>query len=86
MNNQIKVKEENSMEELNPWNREVNLLERMLNNHDLIMKEGKDDREVARKPKVGASKARVSIEDNNSNLKQRKGGKSKKQNMNQSKK
>jgi len=89
VNSQIKVKEENSMEEFNPWNREVNLLEKVLNNHDSIMKEGKDDREAASKPKFGARKARVnigvSIEDNNSNLKQRKGGKSRKQNMNQSK-
>jgi len=73
VNSQIKVKEENSMEELNPWNREVNLLEKVLNSHDSIMKEGKGDGEVARKPKVGASKARVSIgvsiENNNSNLK-----------------
>ena len=34
LNNQIKVKEENSMEEFNPWNREVNLLEKVLNNHE----------------------------------------------------
>jgi len=38
VNSQIKVKEEKSMEELNPWNREVNLLEKVLNNHDSIMK------------------------------------------------
>ena len=49
VNSQIKVKEENSMEELNPWNREVNFLERVLNSHDPIMKEGKDDREAASK-------------------------------------
>ncbi len=47
VNNQIKIREEdNSVEEINPWNGEINLLERMLNNHDLIMKEGKDDREA----------------------------------------
>jgi len=95
------------MEEINPWNGEINLLERMLNSHDLIMKEGKDDREAANKPKneaskrevnigviasvearaskpkVGASKEKVSIEDNNNNLKQREGDRSMEQNMDQ---
>ena len=62
MNSQIKVKEENSMEELNPWNRKVILVERVLNSHDPIIKEGKDDREKISKPKVGASKREVSKE------------------------
>jgi len=46
MNIQINLKEENSMEEFNPWNREINLLEKVLNSHDSIMREGKDDREA----------------------------------------
>jgi len=50
--NQIKVKEEDSEEEFNPWNKDVKLLERVLNSHDSIMKEGKDDREAASKAKV----------------------------------
>jgi len=53
------------------------------------MKEGKDDRKAASKPKVEASKARVAIrvniEDNNSNSKQKGGGRSKEQNMDQPK-
>jgi len=39
VNNQIKVKEDKSMEELNSWNREIKVLETMLNIHDSIMKE-----------------------------------------------
>ena len=70
MNSQIKMREEeNSMEEINPWNGEINLLVRMLNSHDLIMKKGKDDREVvskASKPKNEASKREVNIRDTTS--------------------
>lgn len=61
MNNQMEVKEENYMEEINPWNKEVNFLEKMLNNHDSIMKEGKDDREAASKPKDEASKEKMAV-------------------------
>jgi len=58
VNNQVKIKEEDFMEEFNPWNREVNLLEKVLNSHDSIMKEGKDDREVVSiANKVEVSKA-----------------------------
>jgi len=90
MSSQVKMKEEDFKEEFNPWNKDVKLLEKMLNSHDSIMKEGKDDREVAKmatskarvsKPKNESSKRKVSIEDNNSNLKQREEDKSKKQKM-----
>jgi len=40
----LKMREEDFVEEFNPWNREVKSLERVLNSHDLVMKEGKDDR------------------------------------------
>lgn len=94
VNNQTKVKEDNSMEELNPSSREINLLEKVLNNHDSIVKEGKDDREAVSeetKEKVGArkveiskaSKSRVSIEDNNENLKKNEEDRNMRQNMNQ---
>ena len=86
---QVKMKEEDFMEELSPWNKDVKLLEKMLNSHDSIMKEGKDDREAAKmaasKPKNEASKIKVSIEDSNNNLKQREEDKSKKQKMDQPK-
>ena len=59
----LKMEEGDSVEEINPWNREVNFLEKVLNNHDSIMKEGKDDREVESKERVSvASKVKVSIE------------------------
>lgn len=65
ISSQIKVKEEEFMEEINPWNREVNLLVKELNSHDSIMKEGKDDREAASKVKVSievkANKAKVGV-------------------------
>jgi len=60
------MKEGDSIEEFNPWNREVKLLERVLNSHDLVMKEGKDDREVVSigvTTKVEANKIKVSIRD-----------------------
>ena len=58
VNNQIKIREqENYVEEINPWNGEINLLERMLNSHDLIMREVKDDGDATRKAKIEASKA-----------------------------
>jgi len=47
MSSQMKMKEENSIEESNPCNKNVKLLERVLDSHDSIMKEGKDDREEA---------------------------------------
>ena len=34
MSSQIKMKEEDSMEEFNPWNKDVQLLERMLESQD----------------------------------------------------
>lgn len=51
MSTQIKMKEEDFVEEFNPWNRDAQLLERMLESHDsmqteIIFKEGKDEREV----------------------------------------
>ncbi len=62
----------------------------MLNRHDLIMREGKEDREEANKtikPKNEASKREVtigvSIEDNNSNMKQREKDRNTKQKMDQ---
>lgn len=69
MSSQIKIKEEDSMEEFNPWNRDAQLLERMLEIHDsvqtkIIMKEGKDEREalsVGVKAKVGARAREMSI-------------------------
>ena len=74
MSSQIKMEEEDSMGKFNPWNKDVNLLERVLESHDLIMKEDKGDREAAKveamttkvvnKAKVGASKAEVSIKVN----------------------
>ena len=62
MSNQIKMKEEDYVEEFNPWNIDAQLLERMLESHDsvqieIIMEEGKDEREaisVRVKAKVGA--------------------------------
>jgi len=36
MSNQIKMKEEEFVEEFNPWNRDAQLLERMLESHDLV--------------------------------------------------
>ena len=62
MNNQIKMKEEDFVEEFNPWNKYAQLLERILESHDsvqieIIMEEGKDEREaisVRVKEKVGA--------------------------------
>jgi len=72
MNNQIKMKEEESVEEFNPWNKDVKFLERVLDSHDsiqeeIIIKEGKDDREaeskekvsIESKEKVGVNKAKV---------------------------
>lgn len=51
MRSQIKMEEEDSMEEFNPWNRGVQLLERMLDNHDsmhigIILTKGKDERQT----------------------------------------
>ena len=57
MGSLTKKEEDDSIEEFNPWNKDVELLEKMLNNHHSIMKEGKDDREAA---KMVASKARAS--------------------------
>lgn len=89
VSSRVKIKEEDFMEEFNPWNKDVKLLEKMLNSNDLIMKEGKDDREVEKmassKPKNKESKRKVSIEDNNINLQQREEYRSKKQNMDQPK-
>ena len=48
MSSQIKMKEEDSVEEFNPWNKDVKLLEKMLNSHDSIMKEGKDVKAMVR--------------------------------------
>lgn len=63
MSNQIKMKEENFVEVFNPWNRDVQLLERMLDNQDsiqkeIIMKEGKDEMEAKQ---VKISKEKVSV-------------------------
>jgi len=33
VSSQVKMKEEDFMEEFNPWNKDVKLLEKMLNNH-----------------------------------------------------
>ena len=62
MSSQIKMKEEDFVEEFNPWNRDAQSLERMLESHDsvqteIIMKEGKDERDAVSikfKEKVGA--------------------------------
>ena len=68
------MEEGDSVEDFNPWSRQVNLLEKVLNNHDSIRKASKDDREAvsigvtasvearASKPKFGASKVEVSKE------------------------
>jgi len=53
MSSQIKMKEEDFMEKFNPWNRDVQLLERMLKSRnsmqtEITMKEGKDEREASR--------------------------------------
>ena len=53
MSNQVKMEEEDSVEVFNPWNKDIMLLERMLENQDLmqkeiIMREGKDERVVVR--------------------------------------
>jgi len=63
MSKQIKMREEDSVEEFNPWNRDAQLLERMLGIHDsiqeeIIMKEGKDDRKAASKEEFGASRTK----------------------------
>jgi len=47
------MKEEDSMEEFNPWNRDVQSLKRMMDSQDsiqkeIIVKEGKDEREAIR--------------------------------------
>lgn len=110
----LKMKEEDFMEEFNPWNKDVKLLERVLDNHDSIMKEGKDETEADIIAVTTKVETRVSIAkfgtkakeeekvnqqlesgsnqqqfeelvDNSNNLKQREGGRSKKQNMDQSK-
>ena len=49
MSSKVKMVEEDFVEEFNPWNRDVQLLERMLESQDsmqkeIIMKEGKDER------------------------------------------
>ena len=36
MNSEIKMKEEDSVEEFNPWNKDSQLLERMLEIHDSV--------------------------------------------------
>lgn len=66
MDNQTKMEEEDFMEEFNPWNIDVQLLERMLESQDsvqpeIILTEGKDEREsvsigikVRARAKVGA--------------------------------
>ena len=36
MSSQIKMKEEDYVEEFNPWNRDTQLLERMLESHDSV--------------------------------------------------
>jgi len=53
MINQVRMVEEDSMEEFNPWNINVQLLVRTLEGQDsmhkgIIMKEGKDERVVVR--------------------------------------
>lgn len=110
MRSQIKMKEEYSVEEFNPWNIDTKFLERMLKSHysmqtKIIMKEGKDEREeisIVRKEKVRTREKEEEkinqqlkresnqqqfkeLVDNNNNLGQREGGRSKKQNMDQSK-
>jgi hypothetical protein len=61
------MKEEDSVEEFNPWNRDVQLLERMLESHDsmqreIIMKEGKDEREEASKESKKSKKSKEKVE------------------------
>jgi len=68
MSSQIKMKEEYSVEEFNPWNRDAQLLERMLESHDsvqtkIIMKEGKDEREAARITEQVRMRGRVRVSD-----------------------
>ena len=51
MSSQIKMNVQDFVEVFNPWNRDVQLLERMLESQDsiqkeMIMKEGKDERET----------------------------------------
>jgi len=77
MSSQIKIKEVDFVEKFNPWNNDAQLLERMLESHDsvqkeIIMKEGKDERDavsVGVKEKVGAREmytmvARAKAEEN----------------------
>jgi len=55
------MKEEDSMEEFNPWNRDVNLLEEMLNSHDSVMREGKGDRKAASEARVSISARKAEV-------------------------
>ena len=64
LKNQIKMKEKESMEEFNPWNKDVKSLERVLDSHDSIMKEGKDDREATNIGVTTKVSIRVNIEVN----------------------
>ena len=66
---QVKTVEEDSVKEFYPWNKDVQLLERILDIHDSlqtekIMKEGKDEREAPRiTEQVRISEEQVRVSD-----------------------
>ena len=71
VSSQVKMVEEDYVEEFNPWNRDVQLLERMLESQDsmqkeIIMREGKDEREeeqvgMGEKVRISGKQVRVRI-------------------------
>lgn len=68
MSIQVKVEDKDYVEVFNPWNKDIMLLERMLENQDfmqkeIIMKEGKDERAVARIRKLQREDNEHQIED-----------------------
>ena len=87
------MEEEDFVEVFNPWNKEVQWLERMLKSHDstqkeIIMKEGKDVRAVVRNHQLHGGSNQQQFEelvDSSNNLKQRERRKSKWQSMDQPK-
>lgn len=100
MSSQIKMKEEDSMEEFNPWKRDVKLLQRMMESRnsmqiEIIVKEGKDEREASRTSEEQVRNQQLhsgsnqqqfeELVDNNNDLKQRKRGNNEWNNMDQPK-
>ena len=89
MSSQIEMEEEDFMENFNPWIRDVQLVERMLDSQDSMqketnMKEGKDEMVVDRIRQLQWEDNEQKFEElvnNNNNLRQRERGSSKWQSM-----